>query len=59
MSNRNADIVETLVQLAAPLCLLAALGLAPHVCAAASEARGVVDVPCPPGSMEVAPGASI
>jgi hypothetical protein len=59
MSNRNAGIPERLAQLPGLLCVLAALGLAPHPGAAAGEARGVVDVPCPRGSIEVAPGNSI
>ena len=59
IGNRNAPISDGLGQLAGLLCWLAALGLAPHVCAAAAEAPGVVDVPCPPGSIEVAPGTSI
>ena len=58
IGNRNAPISEGLGQLAGLLCWLAALGLAPHVCAAAAKAPGVVDVPCPPGSIEVAPGTS-
>ena len=59
MSNGNAGIPERLAQLSGLLCVLAALGLAPHPGAAAGEARGVVDVPCPRGSIEVAPGTSI
>src|SRR5438034_11840477 len=59
IGNRNARISEALGQLAGLLWGLATLGLAPHACAAAAEARGVDDVPCPLGSIEVAPGTSI